>query len=323
MGIRIGRFTHQGTRLWGVIKEDTVFPLPETYGTLRALLAQADLAAQLEAAASASNGLPLDGVLWLSPVTRDAQIVCQGVNYAGHRQEAGHAPEKPPFNTIFTKASSAICGPADDVIRPLHVRLLDYEVELGVVVGKEIGGPVTITQENLHEYVAGIVIADDISARDVQIPQGQWIKGKSYRTFCPVGPYLCLLDADEIAAIDDLDLRLWVNGDLRQSANTNQMLYKPAETLTELSGVLDLFPGDLLMTGTPSGVALKAPGSTVAKFAGLIISEQKRMEMFIRQQLEIPGYLQDGDTIRVTIQSPDGHIDLGVQENRVVRARTG
>jgi len=312
MGICIGRCEQEGTILWGVVRENTLFPLSGAYPNLRALLTATDLAAQLEVAADAQSGLSLAAVRWLSPVTRDAQVRCQGVNYAGHRQEGGLPPEKPAFNTIFTKASSAICGPSDDVVRPPHVRLLDYEVELGIVIGKEITRPVTITTENLHQYVAGIVITDDVSARDVQIPQGQWTKGKSYRTFCPVGPYLYLLDDDETAEIDNLDLKLWVNGELRQSANTSQMLYRPAETLTELAGVMDLFPGDLLMTGTPSGVALN--------LSGLDHGEERQMQTFVEHQLKIPKYLQDGDAIRAAIRSPSGQIDLGVQQNRVVKA---
>ncbi len=312
MGICIGRCEGEGTILWGVVRENTLFPLSGAYPTLRALLTARDLAAQLAVAADAQSGLSLAAVRWLSPVTRDAQVRCQGVNYAGHRQEGGLPPEKPAFNTIFTKASSAICGPSDDVIRPLHVRLLDYEVELGIVIGKEITGPVTITAENLHEYVAGIVITDDVSARDVQIPQGQWTKGKSYRTFCPVGPYLYLLDDGEAAEIDNLDLNLWVNGELRQSANTSQMLYRPAETLTELSSVMDLFPGDLLMTGTPSGVALN--------LSGLDHGAELQTQTFVEHQLRIPKYLQDGDVIRAVIRSPSGQIDLGIQQNRVVKA---
>lgn len=318
MGIRIGHFAHKGATQWGVVREDAIFPLLQTYPTLRSLLEQPDLSAQVETAVSASSSIPLNDVHWLSPVTREAQIVCQGVNYAAHRQEGGYSAAKPSFNLIFSKASSSICGPIDDVIRPKHVQLLDYEIELGIVIGKPILQPTLITRDNLHDYVAGIVITNDISARDVQIPQEQWLKGKSYRTFCPVGPYLYLLEADEMASLDDLELKLWVNGNLRQSANTGQMLYKPAETLAELSGVMDLFPGDLLMTGTPSGVALKAPAPIVRKVAGLLLSQEQRMDTFIRRQLENSNYLQDGDVIRATIQSPSGHIDLGAQENKVV-----
>jgi len=324
MGIRIGRFEHEGRIHWSIVGAESVAPLPGAWPTLRALLEQGDLRAQLAAAAAAGGGLPLDAVRWHSPVTREAQIVCQGVNYASHRIEGGYAAEhKPPFNMIFTKASSALCGPNDDVIRPPHVRLLDYEVELGVVVGRAITGPAPIVPGNLHEYVAGIVVADDVSARDVQIPQEQWIKGKSYRTFCPVGPYLYLLDPEEMGYLDDLEMNLWVNGELRQSASTGQMLYKPHETLAELSGVMDLFPGDLLMTGTPAGVALKAPRTFRRKLAGLFLSDERRMEAFVASQIANPRYLQGGDVVRVTIRSADGRIDLGVQENRVRVAAGG
>ena len=99
------------------------------------------------------------------------------------------------------------------------------------MIGTEISEPQQVTDENLHQYIAGIVIADDVSARDVQLSQGQWLKGKSYRTFCPTGPYLYLLDKEEIPKIHDLELNLWVNDELRQSANSSQFLFKPAETI--------------------------------------------------------------------------------------------
>ena len=102
-------------------------------------------------------------------------------------------------------------------------------------MGSEITEPVEVTDENLHQFVAGLVIFNDVSARDIQLIQGQWLKGKSYRTFGPTGPYFYLLDQDEMNSIYDLELNLWVNDELRQSANTNQLLFKPAETITELS----------------------------------------------------------------------------------------
>ena len=99
---------------------------------------------------------------------------------------------------IFSKADSSLCGAYTEIIRPAHVQLLDYEIELGLVIGTEITEPVEVTDENLHQFVAGLVIFNDVSARDVQLLQGQWLKGKSYRTFGPTGPYFYLLDQDEM-----------------------------------------------------------------------------------------------------------------------------
>lgn len=318
MSLRIARFEHEGRIRWGSVDGDALAPIPGDFPRLADFLRDGREAAA--SALAAPGRIPLAGARLLGPVTAPCSIVCQGVNYADHRAEAGLSGEKPPFNTIFTKADSALCGPNDDVIRPRHVRLLDYEIELGLVIGREITGPVKVTNENLHEYVAGVVISNDVSARDVQIPQQQWFKGKSYRTFCPVGPFLYLLSPGEGSRVLDLDVRLEVNGEARQDSNTRHLIYSPAETLTELSGLMDLRPGDLIQTGTPGGVAIKAPPPIVQKIAPLLLSPRKQMGAFIKGQLKSPNYLKDGDVMRLTIRNTDGSIDLGVMENRVVAA---
>nr|WP_243239360.1 fumarylacetoacetate hydrolase family protein [Sulfobacillus harzensis] len=204
--------------------------------------------------AGKSRGVPVEEVTPLSPITRPARIVCQGVNYAKHRTEAGLPSQKPPVNTFFTKADSTLTGARDAIARPPEVELLDYEIELGLVLRADITGPITVTTDTLPEVVGGLFIANDVSARDIQIPPGQWFLGKSYRTFCPTGPILCLLEDGEGPLVHHLALNLWVNGELRQSASTAQLLYTPEETLTELSRVMDLQAGDVLLTGTPGGV---------------------------------------------------------------------
>jgi 2-keto-4-pentenoate hydratase/2-oxohepta-3-ene-1,7-dioic acid hydratase in catechol pathway len=192
-----------------------------------------------------------------------------------------------------------------------------YQLALGLVSGRPNTGPIDVTPENLHEYVAGVTITDDISARNIQIPQEQWDKGKSYRTFCPTGPYLYLLEVHDVPLLDALELRLWVNGELRQSACTADMLYKPAETLQELSGVMDLDPGDLILTGTPAGVAIAPPPCVVQKATALVLSPEQRSDLFIAGQLKNHRYLKEGDLIRASISSSDGRIDLGTQLNPV------
>ncbi|MFN8531551.1 MAG: fumarylacetoacetate hydrolase family protein [Anaerolineae bacterium] len=218
---------------------------------------------------------------------------------------------------IFMKADSSLCGAHDAVICPPRVKLLDYEIELGLVIGREISTPVEVTPENLHEFVAGITITNDISARDIQIPQEQWDKGKSYRTFCPTGPYLYLLEAEDVPLLNALELRLWVNGELRQSASTGDMLYKPAETLRELSEIMNLDPGDLILTGTPSGVAITPPPKLVQNLTALLLPPERRSALFIKTQLKNLRYLKAGDTIRASIASSNGQIDLGTQLNHV------
>jgi 2-keto-4-pentenoate hydratase/2-oxohepta-3-ene-1,7-dioic acid hydratase in catechol pathway len=312
MGILTAHFEHEGHILWGVVQGQAVVPVGE-YASTRDFLDRG----RPELGRAERTAIPLAEVRLLSPVTRPARLVAQGVNYADHRKEGGYGAAKPPYNMIFMKADSSLCGPQDMVICPPHVRLLDYEIELGLVIGRPITGPVEVTLENLHEYVAGVTITNDISARDIQIPQEQWDKGKSYRTFCPTGPYLYLLEAEDVPLLDALELRLWVNGELRQSASTADMLYKPAETLHELSGLMDLDPGDLILTGTPAGVAIAPPPKFVQKATALVLSPERRSELFINGQLNNHRYLKDGDLIRASIASSDGQIDLGLQLNLI------
>lgn len=321
MGIQIVRFEKDKKVQWGVLRGHYITTLESRYDSLQGFLKHGMQEAKNEKEGNENNSVyRFEEVNILSPVTRPSQIICQGANYASHRAEAGMDSKRPPFNMIFNKANSSLCGAYSEIVRPPHVKLLDYEIELGLVLGKNISGPVNITDENLHEYVVGLVIANDISARDVQLPQGQWLKGKSFRTFCPTGPILYLLEQEDVPKIHDLELNLWVNNELRQSANTNQLLYKPAETLTELSAVMDFSIGDLLLTGTTGGVALQLTGEVMDQIMNPFVNGEKKMELLVESQLKNNKYLKDGDVIRSEIKSMDGTISLGEQLNRVVSA---
>ena len=260
--------------------------------------------------------LALADVRLLAPVTRNQRFVCQGANYVQHMLDSGISPDDKRYNMIFTKAPSCIVPADHDVIRPQRVKLLDYEVELGLIIKRDMTGPVHVHAGNLHEHVAGIVIVNDYSARDVQIPETQFYKGKSFRTFGPVGPYLCLLEQEDMPRLADLQLTLTVNGQPRQDDNTRNMVYGPAETLTELSHVHDLLAGDLIATGTPAGCALSVPSAAKQRFAALL-PERTKWQIFHRIQLRSPRYLQPGDVVEARIRSTDGAIDLGVQRNVV------
>jgi len=253
----------------------------------------------------------------LSPITRNQQFVCQGANYRRHMIESGMNPDAKAFNMIFTKASGCIVPANANVVRPKHVQFLDYEIELGLVLKQDIREPVKVTDRNLHEYVAGMVIVNDYSARDVQIPQMQFYKGKSYRTFGPVGPYLCLLEPADMPKLKELQLTLTVNDQVRQHDTTRNLVYGPAETLTELSGVHDLHLGDLLATGTPAGCALSVPSPAKQRTVGLL-PEKTKWALFMRIQAKRPQYLQPGDVVEARIRSFDSTIHLGAQRNRVV-----
>ena len=316
MSIKVIRFDDGGTPRWGVVIGARVQPL-ELDASSTAELMSNGLELARAAAAEPAPDRDLAALTLLCPVTPDRQLIAQGLNYSSHLREIGIPSGKLPFNTFFRKASSCLAPADTDVVRPPHVRLLDYEVEIGLVMRRAISGPVRVTDSNLADYVGALVLHNDVSARDVQLPQTQFYKGKSYRTFGPTGPWLTLVDAADLARLGEIGVRLEVNGQLRQQALAAELSYKPAETLTELSEIQDLAPGDLVVTGTPGGTAVKAP--TKAKmFIARLLPDHKRWELFINNALKDPDYLRDGDRILTSARTADGSIDLGEQHNTVV-----
>jgi 2-keto-4-pentenoate hydratase/2-oxohepta-3-ene-1,7-dioic acid hydratase in catechol pathway len=321
VGLQIVRFEKDKIERWGVVKGDNIFILQDTYYSLAQFLDNGKEEAKKLYEQENGETISLREVTFLSPVTAPARIVCQGANYSSHRAESGLEANKPPFNLIFSKADSSLCGAYSEIIRPAHVQLLDYEIELGLVIGTEITEQLEVTEENLQQFIAGLVIFNDISARDVQLLQGQWLKGKSYRTFGPTGPYFYLLDQEEIPFIHDLEIKLWVNDELRQSANTNQLLFKPAETIKELSEIMNLSKGDLIVSGTTGGVAMNLTSEEMSKVSNLTTPYEEKVNTMLDSQLKIGNYLKDGDVIRCSIKSADGTINLGEQVNKVVPSK--
>ncbi|MFD6222256.1 fumarylacetoacetate hydrolase family protein [Nocardia asteroides] len=278
----------------------------------------ADRAAIVDAADSAAL-VPVDELVPLSPVTAPCRVVAQMTNFASHVRDSGGDPDSVPL-TFFRKASGSISGPYDDVLRPSHVRLLDYEVEIGLVFGRELPVGTEVDAGNLADYIAGLVVTNDISARDVQLPQTQYYEGKSYPTFTPTGPALVLLEDGELDRFTDLRLRLWVNGDKRQDMTVADMIYRPLETVRALSRFQRMDPGDLLLTGTPVGTAISAPAKPV-EILGAMLPPKLKWKLFFDRQAKNPRYLQDGDVIEATIGTDDGTIDLGTQRTTVRYAR--
>lgn len=212
------------------------------------------------------------------PVGRVGKVMAIGLNYADHARETGG--EVPPEPVLFMKATSAICGPHDTVRLPRGSTATDWEVELGVVIGTPAK---YVTEAEALDHVAGYCVVNDVSERDYQIRRaGQWTKGKSCDTFCPLGPWL--VTRDEVR--DPQRLRLWldVNGQRMQDGSTATMVYGVAVLVSYLSQLMTLHPGDVIATGTPPGVGM---------------GRRPRV------------YLGDGDVMRLGI---DG---LGMQEQRV------
>lgn len=315
MTTHLVRFRHAGATRWGVVLGARIAPLDGEYPTTAALIATGE--ADWRAAAARAPTLDVAAVTLLSPVTAPARVICQGANYRQHMIESGVDPDAKRFNMFFEKSDASISAPAGTIVRPAHVRLLDYEIELALVLRKPISGPITVTAETLHEYVFGLTIANDVSARDVQLPETQFFKGKSYRGFCPLGPYLAVLEQADLRYLDQLVLTLEVNGTVRQRDSTANLVYKPAETLTELSTFSDLSPGDALLTGTPAGCALRAPRRLVRSLMQLVLPEPQLWRAFVRTQSKRPEYLRPGDTVRARISSADRAIDLGEQRHAI------
>ncbi|MDT0328554.1 fumarylacetoacetate hydrolase family protein [Nocardiopsis lambiniae] len=280
--------------------------------TTAQLLADRGAVAEAEAG---TDGVDPGDLALVSPVTAPCRVVAQMTNFVSHVKDTGGRPESVPL-TFFRKASGSISGPFDDVVRPEHVRLLDYEVEIGLVVGSEIPVGSRIGEDDLADHVAGLVVTNDVSARDVQLPRTQYYEGKSYPSFTPTGPALVLLDAGEFRRFADLRLRLWVNGGLRQDMTAADMIYRPVEALRGLARFQRLEPGDLVLTGTPVGTAVSAPAKPIRLIAGLL-PEDLKWSLFFRGQSRNPKYLKAGDVIEATVATDDGAIDLGRQRTVV------
>lgn len=217
-----------------------------------------------------------------SPIARPTAVICVGQNYVAHAAESGNKPPTAPI--LFFKHPNTVVGPNDDIINPPGAKKLDWEVELGIVIGRR-AGRLTSREEGLM-CVAGYVTSHDVSERvyQLEVSGGQWSKGKSAPTFNPVGPWL--VPAADVGDVQSL--RLWsaVNGELRQDSNTADMIFDVADLILDISQYMTLEPGDLINTGTPQGVALSG---------------------------RFP-YLQPGNVVEMGIEK------LGEQRNAVVQA---
>jgi 2-keto-4-pentenoate hydratase/2-oxohepta-3-ene-1,7-dioic acid hydratase in catechol pathway len=272
--------------------------------------------AAIEAATGSSDTVPVDSLQLVSPVTAPCRVVAQMTNFASHVEDGGGNPKTVPL-TFFRKSSASIVGPFDDIVKPGHVRLLDYEVEIGLVIGRAIPVGTRVSESNLSDFIAGLVVTNDVSARDIQLPQTQFYEAKSYPTFTPVGPVLLLLDAAELKRFGDLRLRLRVNGEVRQeSVVEGDMMYKPVQALQSLSRFQDLAAGDLIMTGTPVGTAISAPPKPV-QVIGNLLPPTVKWKAFFKREASNPKYLHDGDVVEAHVATDDGAIELGTQRNTV------
>ncbi len=209
-----------------------------------------DVDAGLAALRSATRRVPVGSVRLLAPVPRPRNIVCIGKNYADHAAEGdGELPAEP---LIFMKHTGSVIGPADQIRWSTGLATqVDWEAELAVVIGRRAW---QVPADRALDHVLGYTCLNDVSARDLQFGDGQWVRGKSLATFCPLGP--ALVTADEVADPQALPIRCLVNGVTMQSANTKQMVHPVAAIIAHCSAAFPLLPGDVIATGTPSGVGV-------------------------------------------------------------------
>lgn len=221
-----------------------------------AFLASGGVARVREALARGSLPVVEAGDLRIgAPVARPGKVVCIGLNYRDHAAESG--AEVPAEPVVFMKAADTVIGPYDEVLVPRGSVKTDWEVELAAVIGTR--ARYLESHEEALAAIAGYAVANDVSEREFQLERGgQWDKGKSCETFNPLGPWL--VTADEVGDPQDLAMRLWVNGELRQNGTTKDMIFEVAEIVRYLSRFMVLEPGDVINTGTPAGVAMGLPG---------------------------------------------------------------
>ena len=266
--MKLATFTHQNqTRIGAVVENQIVDGLADaTLPTdMIAFLEQGDSALQKMQALilTEKNRIPLADVKLLAPIPRPRKFLGIGLNYADHVDETGL--EKPEYPMFFTKQSSCVIGQGEAIQIPPVSEKVDYEGELAFVIGKKCKN---VTVEKAHEVIAGFTIANDVTVRDWQFRTPTWTLGKSFDTHGPLGPWI--VTADEISNPHALNLKTWVDNELRQNSNTCYMMFNCYEMIAYLSQAMTLEVGDVITTGTPSGVGVKMkprgylkPGQTV------------------------------------------------------------
>jgi 2-keto-4-pentenoate hydratase/2-oxohepta-3-ene-1,7-dioic acid hydratase in catechol pathway len=268
--MRFVTFQHNHSVRPGTVSGDSVTSLSEAGFSSVIEIVEGGAPALARASAAKGEVFPLSDVKLLAPIPKPPKIICIGLNYRDHAIES--KMEIPSTPTVFSKYPSAVIGPYDNIVLPKNSAKPDYEAELAVVIGKR-GRHVAAA--DWQDYVFGYMNLNDVSARDFQLATTQWMIGKTFDTFAPMGPYL--VTADEIADPHDLDIILTIGDVTLQHSNTRELIFRIPELIAHLSSVFTLEPGDVISTGTPSGVGFSykpprwlVPGDVViVKVAGL------------------------------------------------------
>lgn len=278
--MKLATFIYDASRNVGAVVDDEIVTYPGNPTTMPELLASRENAFEIlrERIESGAGRIALADVQLLPPIPRPPKFLGVSLNYADHIAETGL--EQPEYPTFFTKQSSCVIGPGEAIHRPRVSEKLDYEGELAIVIGTACRH---VTPEQAKQVIAGYTICNDVSVRDWQVRSHTWTLGKSFDTHGPLGPWI--VTADEIGDPHSLAIKTWVNGEQRQSSNTDQLIFDCYDLVSYLSTVVTLEPGDVIATGTSSGVGVK---------------------------MKPRGYMKPGDNVRVEIEK------IGVLENPVI-----
>ena len=252
----------------GVLNDGEITPVPGHADVLSIL--QGGDSAMAAARSAGGSTVALASVKLLAPIPRPPKIICVGLNYRDHAIESNMPIPTTP--TIFCKFHTAVLAPGDAIVLPKISTQPDYEAELAFVIGQ---GGRHIAAGDWERHVAGYMNLNDVSARDIQLATSQWVMGKTFDTFCPMGP--ALVTRDEIADPHNLDISLTIHGEVLQNSNTRELIFRIPELIAYLSSIFTLEPGDVVSTGTPSGVGfarkppryLKEGDDVVVRVAGL------------------------------------------------------
>ena len=255
--MRLVTFTHNGQRRLGARSGDSISDLhaadPSIPDNMRDFLAAGDnaLASARAAIEKGEDGIPASEATIHAPINNPEKIICIGLNYADHAAESGMPIPGEPI--VFSKYASSIIDPGDNIVAPSVSNQVDYEVELVVVIGK---AGRNVSETDALNHVAGYMVGHDVSARDYQLekPGAQWMMGKTFDTFAPIGPDL--VTSDDVADPHNLGIRCIVNGETVQDSNTSQLIFSVPQLIAYLTHVFTLAPGDLIFTGTPPGVGM-------------------------------------------------------------------
>ena len=276
--MKIARYRYKDAECYGVLGEQKVLCLPALAKRFKkelperiedfiaeenALKTAEVLLSKIKSGDTQVVSVPLDAVVLQAPLLFPPKIICLGRNYKDHSAEMKAPPPDEPV--IFMKPHTTIIGPDEKIIKPKFVKELDYEGELAIVIGKKAKN---VPVEKAQEAIFGYTVFNDVSARDFQFKDGQWTRGKSFDTFAPTGP--CITAKAQLPDTSNLQLRTWVNGELRQNASTSNMALNVSQIVYHLSRVMTLEPCDVIATGTPSGVGMAMKPQTWLKHGDVV-----------------------------------------------------